>query len=172
VLKTLIWSCIKAHAPARARPLAPGSSEGGFGFDPDWLDKRASVCTRLLLRAVSRRRMGALRRAHYLRMRDALADLPGCRPLFAGLPDGVYPWVFPLWVDDPAPLFQALKTAAVPVLRFGEFLSPAVTADTCAHSVALSRHVLQFPCHQELRAAELDWLIAQIRSAVQSTEAP
>lgn len=165
-LKTMLWSQIKVHAPARARPLTPASSEGGFGFDPAWLDKRASLFTRLMLRTVSRRRMGALRRRHYLRLHDALVEVAGCRPLRATLPDGVYPWVFPLWVDQPQPVFLALKAMAVPVLRFGEYLSPDVTADTCPNSIALSRHVLQFPCHQELRAQELDWLIDRVRAAV------
>ena len=119
-----------------------------------------------MLRTVSRRRMGALRRRHYLRLRDALTGLAGCRPLLPVLPDGVYPWVFPLWVDQPQPVFLALKAMAVPVLRFGEYLSPEVSADTCPNSVALSRHVMQFPCHQELRAAELDWLIDRMHAAV------
>lgn len=170
-LKTMLWSRIKAGAPARVRPLTPASSEGGFAFDPAWLDIRASLLTRLMLRTVSRRRMGALRRRHYLRLRDALTGVAGCRPLLPELPEGVYPWVFPLWVDQPQPVFLALKGMAVPVLRFGEYLSPEVSADTCPNSMALSRHVMQFPCHQDLRAAELDWLIDRMRTAVMTATA-
>lgn len=165
-LKNTLWQCMKARNPARAQALSPGSSEGGFSFDPEWLDKRSSVYSRLILRLVSRRRMGALRRRHYLRLQAALAGLPGCRPLFPVLPEHVYPWVFPLWVERPQHVFAALKRAAVPVLRFGEFLWPDPSAAVCEASVELSRHVMQFPCHQELRADELEWMIVQIRAAL------
>ena len=84
------------------------------------------------------------------------------------MPDKVYPWVFPLWVEQPRQVFAALKRGAVPVLRFGEFLWPDAAAAVCDASVELSRHVMQFPCHQELREAELEWLIVQIRAALAS----
>jgi perosamine synthetase len=165
-VKNALWQRLKARNPARSQDLAPGSSEGGFSFDPAWLDKRSSWYSRTLLRLVSRRRMGALRRRHYTRLHKALSDLPGCRPLFATLPDGVYPWVFPLWVADPQPVFAALKRGGVPVLRFGEFLWPEAGAAVCEASIALSRHVMQFPCHQELREDEVTWLIAQVRASL------
>jgi len=165
-LKTALWRRLKARNPARAQPMSPGSSDGGFSFDPAWLDKRSSLFSRLMLKLVSRRRMGALRRCNYLRLQEALAGLPGCRPLFAALPEHVYPWVFPLWLDAPERVFPELKRAAVPVLRFGEFLWPGVDAGVCANSVELSRRVLQFPCHQELKDEELGWMIGRIRAAL------
>ena len=166
LLKNLIWGQVKARAPAGAQSLAPGSSDGGFGFDPSWLDKRSSLFSRTMLGLVSRRRMGALRRKNYLRLFEALSGLPHCRPLFAVLPEGTYPWVFPLQTDFPEAIFTTLKMAGVPVVRFGEFLWPGVDASVCANSVDLSRRVLQFPCHQELRESELDWMIANIKEAL------
>ncbi len=170
-LKSILWRQIKARRDPAAAPLAPGSSDGGFGFDPLWLNKRSSLFSRAILHLVSRNRMGALRRRHYQRLQEALSGLPGCRPLFAQLPDGVYPWVFPLQVDEPQTLFRTLKSQGVPVVRFGEFLWPGVDASVCANSVTLSRHVLQLPCHQELRPEEMEWMIEQVRSAVLAQEA-
>lgn len=165
-LKNLLWRQIKRRRPAAAQAVAPGSSEGGFGFDPAWLTKRSALFSRLMLRLVSRPRMGRLRRHHYQRLQAALAGLPGCRPLHAALPDGTYPWVFPLLCDDPEPLFRSLKNDGVPIIRFAEYLWPGVDASVCPHSVALSRHVLQFPCHQELGEAELAWMIDKITAAL------
>jgi dTDP-4-amino-4,6-dideoxygalactose transaminase len=88
--------------------------------------------------------------------------------LFATLPDGVYPWVFPLVVDDTKRIFKTLKCAGVPIIRFGEYLWEGVDASVCPASVELSQRVLQFPCHQELRAEELDWMIAKITSALKT----
>ena len=97
---------------------------------------------------------------------SALAGLPGCRPLFPVLPERVYPWVFPLLTDQPEPIFQVLKESGVPIIRFGEYLWPGVDASVCGNSVDLSRRVLQFPCHQELKEEEIDWMIKKIKEAL------
>jgi perosamine synthetase len=168
-VKDVLWGQIKARTPAGAAPaLAPGSSEGGFSFDPGWLDKRSSLFSRLMLKLVSRPRMGALRRKNYLKLQAALSGLPGCRPLFPTLPEGVFPWVFPLLTDNPQPVFDTLKMQGVPIIRFGEYLWPGVDASVCANSVDLSRRVMSFSCHQELREDELDWMINRIKDALVS----
>jgi perosamine synthetase len=166
--KDFLWGSIKKRAPAGVQPMVPGSSEGGFSFDPAWLDKRSSIFSRWMLKLVSRPRMGALRRKNYLKIAAALDGLPGCRPLFATLPEGVYPWVFPLLTDNPQPVFNALKSQGVPIIRFGEYLWPGIDATVCANSVDLSKRVMSFSCHQELREQELDWMIVQIKEALQA----
>jgi len=187
-LKNFLWRQIKANkakAQAKARAggsgevaaatgssLAPGSSEGGFGFDAAWLDKRSSWFSRRMLTLVSRRRMGALRRRNYLTIYSAMQGMPGARPLFPTLPEGTFPWVFPLLTDDPDSIFAVLKRAGVPVVRFGEFLWPGVDASVCPASVDLSRRVLQFPCHQELRNDELAWMINKIKEVLLAASAP
>jgi len=165
-LKNFVWSKLKQRRPAGAKPVAPSSSEGGFTFDPAWIGKRSSLFSRLIMKTVSRKRMGALRRRNYLKLADAVRDLPGIRPMHAALPDGVYPWVFPVLVDDMS-LFGRLKMEGVPIIRFAEYLLPGVDASVCANSVHLSQNAMQFPCHQELRDDELDWMIARIRHALQ-----
>jgi perosamine synthetase len=165
-LKDKAWSELKARKPAATQSLVPGSSEGGFSFDPGWLDKRSSAFSRLMLKLVSRPRMGALRRKNYLTLQAALAPMPGCHPLFPTLPDGVYPWVFPLVTDAPQQIFDTLKRQGVPIIRFGEFLWPGIDARVCANSIDLSRRVMSFSCHQELREDELDWMINRIQEAL------
>jgi dTDP-4-amino-4,6-dideoxygalactose transaminase len=125
-----------------------------------------------MLSLVSHRRMGARRRQNYLRLQRALAGMPGCRPLFPELPDGVFPWVFPLQTDNPQPLFTTLKSQGVPIIRFGEYLWPGVDASVCAASVDLSRRVMSFSCHQELKTEEIDWMINKIKDALQQHAAP
>lgn len=163
-----LWRGLKRlrSGGAQAPRLAPASSESGTEFDPAWVDKRASWCARRLLRMVSSRRIVERRRAHYRQLEQALRDLPGCRPLFARLPEGACPWLFPLLVDDPEPAFARLCAWGVPVTRFASSLWPGVDATTCAASAHLSRHVLAFPVHQELRADEVEWLVARVREAV------
>jgi len=164
--KDVLWRRRKAHRPAAQAALAPASSDSGADFDPAWLDKRASWTARSLLRLLPAARIVARRRRNYARLEAALAGLPGCRPLFARLPEGCCPWLFPLLVDDPEPAFARLCAARVPVTRFASTLWAGVDAATCAASARLSRQVLALPLHQELRDDELAWLAAQARSAL------
>ena len=163
-LKNFFWSRIKKQSGTTAAALGPKSSDGAFGFETSWLDKRASLMSRLLIRHASRRRIADYRRANYLRLLAAFGMLRGCRPLYPVLPAGTVPWVFPLVVDDADRLFPLLKYAGVPIVRFAEFLWDGVDERTCMVSADLSRKVLQFPCHQELKPAEIQWMIDSART--------
>jgi dTDP-4-amino-4,6-dideoxygalactose transaminase len=165
-LKGALWGLVKARRGAGAAALAPDSSDSSFNFDPRWIDKRSSWFARTVLRLVSPSRVAALRRANYQRLDAALRGLPGARPLFATLPDGVCPWVFPLLADDADALAERLKAAGVPVVRFGHPLWDGVDESVCANSAELSRRVLSLPCHQELRERELAWIIDSVRAAL------
>lgn len=168
LVKALLWLPMKLKAALwrrRGPALAPSSSDSSYEFDARWLDKRSSLFSRLVMKHASHARIVALRRAHYRQLEQALAGLPGCRPLHASLPDGACPWLFPLLVDDPEPLFARLHAAGVPMTRFGDTLWPGAG---CPNSAYLSRHVLAFPCHQELRADELAWMCAAISEAARA----
>lgn len=162
-LKNLLWSTAKKQNRTMAAALGPKSSDGAFGFETHWLDKRASRMSSLLIKHASRKRIADGRRENYQRLLAAFANLDGCRPLYPRLPAGTVPWVFPLVVDHPDRVFPMLKYAEVPIVRFGEFLWDGVDEHTCPASVDLSRKVMQFPCHQELRPAEIDWMIDTAR---------
>lgn len=165
-LKNQLWHRIKRQRPASASAAGPDSSDGGFSFDPGWLDKRSALVSRLLLRTVSRPRMGALRQRHYLYLQQALQGLPGCRPLHPSLPEHVYPWGFPLLVEAPERLFAHLKQRGVPALRFAQYLVRGVDASVCPTSAHYSQHVLLLPCHQELRQEELELVVRSVREVL------
>lgn len=167
--KNLLWSHIKNAAPSKSISLGPGASDGGFAFEPGWLDKSASLFSRMLIRTVPTSRIADKRRKNYLRLHEALSGLPGCRPLFAKLPEGVVPYVYPMVADNLPEIFPRLKHAGVPIIRFAEYLWDGVDGTICPNSVELSRHCLQLPCHQELRPEELDWMIEKFRSITLSS---
>jgi perosamine synthetase len=164
-LKDIVWRGIKRMAGPRMvkLSLAPSSAEGGTSFEPQWMDKRMSLPSRLLMQASSFGRIISRRRQHYQRLLDACSDMPGCHPLFPVLPEKVVPYAFPLVIDEPERVFALLKQAGVPIIRFGETLWPGVSESTCPNSAEFSRKVFQFPCHQELNQAELEWMIDTIR---------
>ncbi|WP_322402081.1 aminotransferase class I/II-fold pyridoxal phosphate-dependent enzyme [Massilia luteola] len=176
-LKSALWNARKSRAAngtAAASPapaLAPSSSDSSFEFDARWTDKRSSWLSRAVLRCVSPARIVARRRRNYQELQRALDGAPGCRPLIARLPDGACPWMFPLLVDRPQPVFEALQRAGVPMTRFGASLWPGVDASVCANSVDLGRRLIAFPCHQALDDAERAWLHAQVRQALDACAA-
>lgn len=165
--KDLLWRSLKLTRGAKtALALAPESSNSGLGFDPAWVDKRASWIARWLLRQASASRIVAQRRANYLLLEHALGQLPGCRLLFPQLTQGICPWQFPVLVDNAEAAFDSLCAQGIPVSRFASSLWPHMDPATCANSAVLSRHVLAFPVHQELLDGELEWLCDRTRAVL------
>jgi perosamine synthetase len=167
-VKETLLRLVKALRPGRCDtwwgPAVGERSSGQTGdFEPKWMDLRMSQTSRTILRLASKSRVAEERRRNYRILLEGLAGLPGSRPLFSTLPDGVVPFAFPLLVDEPTRIFHALKSQGVPIMRFGEFLSEEIDASTYPESIELSRRVFQFPCHQEMRPRELDWLVATVR---------
>lgn len=163
-IKNMLWRLIILRRNRDHEKLdSLSSAEGGFEFNPAWVNVRMSSASRSIISLSLRHDISHTRRRNYLRLLEATKDLPGCRALFSSLPDNTVPLVFPLFVDHPKGIFSQLKELGVPIWRFGEFLDQSVDSSVCAVSVALSQHVLQFPCHQELKESELEWMIDCIR---------
>jgi perosamine synthetase len=154
-VKEHIWRRIKSQTE-----LAPSASDGDHGFDPRWVDKRMSLASQLILRFASRARIVAKRRANYAALLAAVQGLAGARALFPELPTGVVPYVFPLLVDNPEVIVPKLRRAGVPIFRWDHL---DAMAEVCPVGYRYSRHLLQLPCHQELSAGELEWMIRTIR---------
>jgi dTDP-4-amino-4,6-dideoxygalactose transaminase len=176
-LKTALWNALKSRgrdssaATSAAPALAPSSSDSSFDFDARWADKRSSWFSRAVLRLSPSVRIVARRRRNYVELQRALDGAPGCRPLFARLPEGACPWMFPLLVDHPQAVAEMLVRAGVPITRFGSTLWPGVDASVCANSADLGRRLIAFPCHQALTDAERAWLHAQVRQALEACAA-
>jgi perosamine synthetase len=155
--------------PKEAPSLEAHADENGLSveFDPFWIDMKASWCSRLIMKCAAWNGIAQQRRKHYQRLDDAFRDLPGCLPLFTHLPGDVVPQVYPLLVDEAEIAFPQLKAIGVPIIRFGEFLWEHMDRSVCPVSLDLSRRVFQFPCHQDLRCEELDWIIRTVREVME-----
>lgn len=164
-VKDALWSIIKgAGGDVARKPRSPAASEGGFSLEPEWIDARMSRVSRFVMTHADGARICTGRRRNYLELRDALAEIPGMRPLHAELGDDVVPLVLPMIVERPPALFAPLKRRGVPIWRFGEHLHPAIVESEYPHTVRLSRQVFQFPCHPELRPDEKQWMVETIRT--------
>lgn len=153
-------------------PARPGPAPQATQFDPasDYARIDVQQCRRAPTRvaaraatAASRNRVIAARQQHYRAMAQALANQAGMRPLFPNLPEQSAPYVFPLWVDDPDPIYQALKTLGVPVSRW-DWLWPGVPDMDGDRGKTWSRHVLQLHCHQDMTDQDRNWVIDALLS--------
>ncbi|MBL4589447.1 MAG: DegT/DnrJ/EryC1/StrS aminotransferase family protein [Alphaproteobacteria bacterium] len=168
-IKTTCWSFIKGLRPQESVVTSsPGSSEGGFGLDENWIYVKSTVSSQKTIINADYSDISKKRRAYYELLDDALRDLPSCEPLFKNLPHDVVPLVYPLKFQCPEQYFSALKEKGVPIWRFGEYLDEKVTPEEFPISRELSETVFQFPCHQSLTQDELDWMIKTIKETIKS----
>lgn len=168
-LKKWLWNKAKKKIQGLGRASGENDvfeeSDDEFRFEPSSLGLKMSWPSIFIMKAMSFSGACASRRANYLTWMRSFTGISGCRPLFDDLPEGIYPQVFPLLVDDPVSLFSALKSKGVPIVRFGEYRWKGVEG-VCPVSDDLSRRVLQFPCHQALLPSELEWMIQMVKAAL------
>ena len=161
------------QAARRPTPSHPGPGPGPVAetlrrdvtgaTDPDHLHDAPTAVSRLVARTAARGRIADRRRAAYALYQEGLADVPGCAMPFQPTAEEV-PYMVPVWVDDLAWLHPLWLDRGLPMQRFAEALWPEMPADTCPVASAMSRHLVQFPCHQDLEPAEIRTIIETIRS--------
>ncbi|WP_164962632.1 DegT/DnrJ/EryC1/StrS family aminotransferase [Rubrivivax sp. JA1026] len=100
------------------------------------------------------------RRRHYAQWVDALAGLPGLRPLLPALPAHVAPYMVPVLVDEPAALFPPLKRLGLPIWRWDD-----MAVSGCEVSRRYRQGLFHLPCHQALDAAAMAWMTGAVRRA-------
>lgn len=141
------------------RPMVRASESGLKEFSPKRVAMAALRSSRWLMAHAEHERVANRRRENYLQWLEGVRSVPGVKPLFPDLPEGVVPYAFPLLIDAAGMGFHRLKTAGIPFWRWEDM---AVT--DCAISRDYRIRVLQLPCHQELRAEELDWMIHTVQA--------
>lgn len=139
-------------------------------YDPAWIHTRMSRISRMIIATSAKTRIISLRRKHYQQLLQALSGLNGCRPLYPDLPDSVVPYLFPLVVDKPEHVFPALKHYGIPISRFGEYFWEGIDMEQYPDVEKLAKCVMQFPCHQEMTQAEMDWMIAEVVRVIKTAE--
>jgi hypothetical protein len=74
--------------------------------------------------------------------------------LFPALPEGVVPYVFPLWVDRAEKIYPRVRAGGIPLFRWDDVWAgvPAFANDV---QPDWSMRVFQLACHQDLTVADL-----------------
>lgn len=154
----------EATAPAPAANMMRDCDMDRIGQTPLW----ASMALKSML---PRGRIIARRQRNFSRYIPYFVDTPGARPLFANLPaaaERAAPYVFPLWVDKPEAVYQALRRMELPVFRWDRIWpgTPTIAGDV---GLLWSHHVLQLLCHQDLDDADIDRTAQAILQLLQNS---
>lgn len=132
--------------------------------------KIAAVAWRIV-KAGGTGRIVARRQANFNRLAEQLSQLKGARPLVMKAGEDAAPYVFPLWVDDPERVYQAVRRSGVPVFRWDDRWpgTPELIDDAGGE---WSRHIFQIGCHQDLNSAELAWIVQTLKQIIDEGAAP
>jgi len=102
-----------------------------------------------------------VRRENFERYLRAFADVPGCVPIIETLQAGTVPYMFPLFVEDIERVFRTFKFERIPIWRWEQ-----QPIDVPAIGKRYGRNLLHLPCHQCLRAEDIDAIAAEIGALV------
>jgi perosamine synthetase len=171
---TLITSSLeflrRRRAKAASKLAAPATSNGdldpieaGFVLDIALAHSQLTQACARVAAHMPRAWIVQRRQAHYRHLAAALSGLPGMRPLMPDLPDGAVPYVFPLWVEQPDPGYQALRAQRIPIFRWDRLWpgTPSIPGD-CGWD--WSHHVIQLACHQDLSSTDLDAIVSTVKT--------
>jgi len=128
---------------------------------------RPTVAARWIANGVRLSRIVTHRRRNYAALASRLARIDGARVLRADLPDSATPYVFPLYVNDPAASYQRLRSAGIPIFRWDEIWpgTPALEGD---HGLDWSHRVFQLGCHQDLSPHDIEAMAATVHAIIRS----
>ena len=113
------------------------------------------------------------RQKNFARYAAYFAQVEGARPLFPINPDiatSTAPYVFPLWVDEPDAIYEAVRALKLPIFRWDRIWpdTPSLPED---NGPLWSHHVLQLLCHQDLSIDDIDYTAQKMLNLLQAQQA-
>jgi perosamine synthetase len=140
----------KLISPEEPKPesLMQDCDMGRIQMKPLWISQ-------LLDMILPRGRIITRRRKNFLAYNNFLGQIPGATPIFSSLPADSVPYVFPLWVDDPDPVYKELRAQLLPVFRWDRIWH-GTTRIVDDIGPLWSHHVLQLLCHQDISDGDIE----------------
>ncbi|SIS47813.1 aminotransferase class I/II-fold pyridoxal phosphate-dependent enzyme [Neptunomonas antarctica] len=167
IVKESLWEIIKSFSHRKSSiTITPAASDGGYGLEEDWIHKKSTKVSGFIIKYSDHNEIIKKRKENYGALHQELKNLKNSHPLYKTISAETVPFLYPLYVDYPEESFSVLKSKGIPIWRFGEMLSTEITNDNFPMSVELSKHIFQFPCHQDLTEDEINWMISEIKNTI------
>jgi perosamine synthetase len=147
-------------------PADRGSESTKPAVDSRLNSSRPAVVTRWIARSVRQSRIVGHRRRNYAALASRLSRIDGAYALRPVLPDDATPYVFPLYVNEPAASYQRLRSAGIPLFRWDEVWpgTPVLDGD---HGLDWAHRVFQLGCHQDLSLQDIEAMASTVRALIQ-----
>jgi len=144
-----------------------GSESAKAAVDVRLESLRPAVAAPWIAISVHRSRIVRNRRRNYAALASSLSRIDGAHALRPDLPDDATPYVFPLYVNDPAASYRRLRSAGIPIFRWDEIWpgTPMLDGD---HGLDWARRVFQLGCHQDLSLQDIEAMAATVCAYVRS----
>jgi hypothetical protein len=157
---------LRGGASAGASAIG-GGKHAGLSVDARLNSLRPAIAARWIATSVFRSRIVENRQRNYAALASRLRRIDGARALYPDLPDGVTPYVFPLYVDNPAASYQQLRSAGIPIFRWDEIWpgTPALDGD---HGLDWAHRVFQLGCHQDLSLSDIEAMAGTVRASLRA----
>jgi perosamine synthetase len=161
-----------AAASSPASPPAHGGQllhvyPNSISFEERMVNFPISRLSRLLLDHCLMAPVIEKRRANFAYLQHELAGLQGVRPLFESLPDGVCPWVCPIFfVDRPNGQFP-LRRLGIPAASWGGVRHPGISAADFPSADFLYENLVFLPIHQDLRTIDLNLIVEAVKAVLE-----
>jgi dTDP-4-amino-4,6-dideoxygalactose transaminase len=168
-MNTLLAGVFRLKNWLRRRPTDAFVNRGTKSADPApdlRLDSlRPTVAARWIAGSVHQSRIVAHRRRNYAALANRLSGIDGAHALRPDLPDDVTPYVFPLYVNEPAASYPRLRSAGIPLFRWDEVWpgTPVLDGD---HGLDWAHRVFQLGCHQDLSLDHIEAMASTVRELI------
>ena len=159
------WSAAAGAAPQPlSGPITQPSLAEAYPYPVDCVASGIPPLARRILEHSDLRSCAGLRRDHYQRIAEYLANVDGIVQPLSDLDAHTCPWGYPLLLADRAATDYQLQNLGVPFSTFGEQLHPSLRAvvNDFPHAADLSRRLLFLATHQGLDTAQVERFCAAI----------
>lgn len=146
-------------------PAKGGSESAKPATDCRFNFFRPAVAARWIASSVHQSRIVGHRRRNYAALASKLSRIDGAHALCPDLPDDAVPYVFPLYVNDPAASYQQLRSAGIPLFRWDGVWpgTPLLDGD---HGLDWTHRVFQLGCHQDLSLHDIEAMATTVRTFI------
>jgi dTDP-4-amino-4,6-dideoxygalactose transaminase len=166
--RMLQWPARIVGRHHRSKSADGGVEVHSFDFEPAAANLGMSGLSKFIARRVDFGEIVRTRRSNYERLASRLASVPGVRPFFDEVPDGVSPWVFPVIAPGIPQFHMKLRAEGIPAFAWDGVIHPALPQDEFEDAVYLYHNLVLLPLHQTIRAEDIDRIHLAVARVVEA----
>ncbi len=163
-LASRIFAALKSRPESRA--LAVEKTDAAF--DIELVNSAMSRLSSVVYNHSDVSRIASARKSNYLFLQRELRSVPGIRFLSADLPEGVCPWVFPVFLDKEPDACGALREQGIPAVNWEGVRPASLPTDLFPDADFLYQNLIFLPVHQNLTENDLLLIAQAVKRVVKS----